>query len=156
MSMGQEYVGTAGLVTLSASSTKSLWLLEPSTTGNIRLTGLSVSLNGSSAAQAVQFDLYRVNSLGSPAGSSGTGYPMMSESTPATPQSSFLYTLTTEPTSVYVLESWLVQELGGLLVVQWPLGREYGSASSGSRLGFRYTTASGVTPGAIANFYWEE
>ena len=70
MSMGQDYVGSSGKITLTASATKSLWLLEPSTTSNIRITGISISMDASSAAAGVQMDLYRVNSLGSAAGTS--------------------------------------------------------------------------------------
>ncbi|MCX5239821.1 hypothetical protein OG824_31930 [Streptomyces prunicolor] len=142
------YTVTTAKITLTASATKSLILLAPGTPG-LRLTELGVSLDGSSALQGVQIDLYRVATLGSPAGSSATPAKLTDDSTPAATATA-LTALSAEPTSVTILRSWMVSPFGGLLALQEVLDREVGAITSGSRLGLRYTTASGVTPGCVA------
>ena len=155
--MGSAYVMTSGKITLAASATKSLILLSPAASTSIRIIGMSVSMDASSLEAGVQLDLYRVVTLGTPAGSSTlVPQPMYEETTPATANTTALYNLTTEPTTVTVLESWYVQPVGGLLVVQLPLGREYGAKAGGAHLGIRATTAAGVTPDVVANIQFEE
>lgn len=76
------------------------------------------------------------------------------------PQCQAKHTLTAEPTMVatVALGQWYVTPVGGLLVMQYPLGREPvicdGSASQG--LALELTSASSVTPSAAAYFVWEE
>ncbi|MER8030726.1 hypothetical protein ABTZ78_17405 [Streptomyces bauhiniae] len=142
------YTATTAKVTLTASATKSLILLAPGTPG-LRLTELGVSFDGSTAAQGVQVDLYRVATLGSPTGTNTTPAKLTDENAPAA-SASALTALTAEPTAVTVLRSWMVAPFGGLLALQEVLDREVGAASSGARLGLRYTTAAGVTPGCVA------
>ncbi len=70
------------------------------------------------------------------------------------------HTLTVEPTPVatVALGQWYVHPQGGLLVVQYPLGREPvicdGSASQG--LFLELTSAAGVTPTAASHLTWDE
>ncbi|MGV9427070.1 hypothetical protein ACWDO7_22640 [Streptomyces sp. NPDC003656] len=142
------YSVTTAKITLSASTTKSLILLAPGTPG-LRLTEVGVSFDGSTAAQGVQIDLYRVATLGSPTGTSTTPAKLTDENLPS-PSASALTALTAEPTAVTILRSWMVAPFGGLFGMQEVLDREVGAASSGARLGLRYTTASGVTPGGVA------
>ncbi|WP_019059952.1 hypothetical protein [Streptomyces prunicolor] len=142
------YTVTTAKITLTASATKSLILLAPGTPG-LRLTELGVSFDGSSALTGVQIDLYRVATLGSPAGSSATPAKLTDDSTPAATATA-LTALSTEPTSVTILRSWMVSPFGGLLALQEVLDREVGAITSGARLGLRYTTAASVTPGCVA------
>ncbi|MEU5596681.1 hypothetical protein [Streptomyces sp. NPDC020298] len=142
------YSVTTAKITLSASATKSLILIAPGSPG-LRLTELGVSLDGSAAATGVQIDLYRVATLGSPAGSSGTLAKLTDENLPSA-SASALTALTTEPTSVTILRSWMVAPFGGMFGMQEVLDREVGAASSGARIGLRYTTAASVTPGCVA------
>ncbi|MFI1535565.1 hypothetical protein [Streptomyces anandii] len=145
---------TTAKITLSASSTKSLILLAPGSPG-LRLTEVGVSMDGSAAAQGVQIDLYRVATLGSPAGSSATPAKLTDENAPSA-SASALTALTTEPTSVTILRSWMVAPFGGLFGMQEVLDREVGAASSGARIGLRYTTAASVTPGCVAYLSFTE
>jgi|SRR5580700_1806507 hypothetical protein len=153
MAYGDQFSVTTGKLTLTAAATKSLWLLNP-VTNKFRLTYLNVSLDASAAAAAVQIDIYRVVTIGSAAGTAGSENPLDPSSQAATTTS--LTALSTEPTTVTVLDSWYVQPLGGLLVIQNPLGREYVAAAAGARIGLRYTTAAGVTPDCLATVYFEE
>ena len=151
--MGAQYSVTTGAVTLTAASTKSLILLNPVTNRAV-VTEVSISLNGSAAGTAVQFDLYRTNTLGTPAGTTGTENVLDPATQAATTTS--LTALSTEPTSVFVLDSWEVQELGGLIVIQYPLGREPVLAAAGARVGIRYTTAAATTPVCVCTVWFEE
>jgi hypothetical protein len=151
--MGAQFSTTAGAVTLTAASTKSLILLNPVTNRAV-ITEVSISLNGSAAGTAVQFDLYRVVTIGSAAGTTGTQNALDPAGQAATTTS--LTSLTTEPTTVSVLDSWDIQELGGLFVIQYPLGREPVLAAAGARVGIRYTTAAATTPSCVSTMWFEE
>ena len=151
--MGAQYSVTSGAVTLTASATKSLILLNPVTNRAV-LTEISIGLNGSAAGTAVQFDLYRVVTIGSAAGSTGTENLLDPATQAATTTS--LINLTTEPTTVSVLDSWEIQELGGEMVIQYPLGREPVLAAAGARVGIRYTTVAATTPGCVCTTWFEE
>ncbi|MEV0090453.1 hypothetical protein [Streptomyces sp. NPDC050738] len=148
------YSATMAKTTLTASATKSLVLLNPAVSG-IRLSEIGVSFDGSATATGVQIDLYRTATLGSPAGTTTTPAKLTDESLP-TAGTTALSALTTEPTSVTVLRSWMVSPFGGLLVLQEVLDREVGTAPAGARLGLRYTTAAAVTPGCVAYMAWVE
>jgi hypothetical protein len=151
--MGAQFSTTAGAVTLTASATKSLILLNPVTNRAV-ITEISISLNGSAAGTAVEFDLYRVVTIGSAAGTTGTQNALDPATQVATTTS--LTSLTTEPTTVVVLDSWDVQELGGLIVIQYPLGREPVLAAAGARVGIRYVTAASTTPSCVSTIWFEE
>ncbi|MFE5140322.1 hypothetical protein ACFRDV_22040 [Streptomyces fagopyri] len=142
------YSVTTAKITLTTAATKSLILLAPGAPG-LRLTEVSVSFDGSATAQGVQIDLYRVATIGSPAGSTTTPAKLTEEGIP-TAAATALTALSAEPTSVTILRSWMVSPFGGLFGMQEVLDREVGATTSGARLGLRYTTASGVTPGCVA------
>ena len=150
--MGAQFSVTTGKLTLTTGATKSLILLNP-VTNRFVITQISVSMDATAAAAGVQFDLYRVNSLGSPAGTAGVENVLDPATQAAT--TTGLTALSTEPTTVFVLDSWYLQPLGGLLVVQYPLGREPVGAAAGSRVGLRYTTAA-ETPDCVATIWFEE
>lgn len=151
--MSSLYVATTGKVALAASTTESLLLLNP-VTNKGAIFQVDVSMDASSLAEGVQFDLYRVTDLGEPAGTALTPLPL--SPTDPEPTTTALSALTTEPADVEVLASWLVQPVGGLLPLQLPLGREVVLAGGGARVGLRYTTPASVTPDCIANVWFEE
>jgi hypothetical protein len=151
--MGAQFSTTAGAVTLTAAATKSLILLNP-VTNRALITEISISMNASAAATGPQFDLYRVVTIGSAAGTAGTQNPLDPATQVATTTS--LTSLTTEPTTVVVLDSWDIQELGGLILIQYPLGREPVLAAAGARVGIRYTTAAATTPSCVSTIWFEE
>ena len=151
--MAAQFSVTTGKLTLTAAATKSLLLLNPASNQFV-VTEVSVSLDSSAAAAGVQIDLYRVNSLGSAAGNSASVTALTPTTQAAT--TTAISALGTEPSSVFVLDSWYVQPLGGLFVIQYPLGREPVGQTAGARIGLRYTTASGVTPDCLATMWIEE
>lgn len=147
------YSMRTGSFTTTAAATKSLILLNP-VTNKFALVQFGVSFNASTAAAGIGIELVRVTTLGSPAGTTGTvvkvGHPSdQSASTTG------LVQLTTEPTTYEVLQDWFVSNTAGI-DIQFPLGREPMAAAAGSRLGLRYTTASGVSPDCRAYMTWEE
>lgn len=144
-----------GGVTTTAAATKSLLLVNPAT-DRIKVVEWGVSFdNVSTNAEPVLIEIYRTNSLGSPAGTS-TLTPLPLDPADATASATALYNLSTEPTSVYVLGTYYVAPNAGLLVIQYPLGREIVCGAAGARFGIRYTTVTGVTPGCRAYAIWEE
>lgn len=135
------YTLRTAAVALTASSTKSLWLVNPAGP-RVRLVEMGISMDGSTAAAGLAFELYRVNTLGTPAGTTATINKYYSGD--GTASTTGLHTLTTEPTSVDPFEEWYLSPFGGMLVKQWPLGREPIMAAAGARMGLRYI--SGTSP----------
>lgn len=149
------YSTRTGSVALTAASTKSLWLLNPVTDFFV-IAEISVALDASAAAAGVGIELYRVTTLGSPAGTTATFTKVNNIADAATPTTTGLVNLTTEPTAVEVLADWFLQPFGGLLDIQYPLMREAKAAAAGARLGLRYTTAAGVSPNCRAYVWYDE
>ncbi|MHB1950242.1 MAG: hypothetical protein ACYCQK_02055 [Acidiferrobacteraceae bacterium] len=146
------YTLTSGKVTLTAAATKTLLLYNPNVARAI-LRDFTISLDASTAAAGVQFDLYRVSTLGTPAGTAATSN-LTDEQDSADPNTGHLIALTTEPTSVSVIDSVFLQPLGGAIKDWQPFGVELLKTKiAGARIGIRYTTASGVTPDALASAY---
>lgn len=138
------FVVDTGVVTTTASSTKSLLLLNPATRG-IKLRRTTLSMDASTSSVAVAFQWYIVTTIGSPAGTTGT-VNKLGDPNLASPTTTALTALTTEPTTVIALESWYVQPFGATYVVDEPLGAELMAAAGGARIGLRYITPAGVTP----------
>lgn len=151
--MGAQYSATTGKVTLGSGSVQTILLLNPVSNQAV-ITEVSISLDAASAAAGVQFDLYRVNSLGSPAGTSASVIATNPTTQAAT--TTAIKSLTVEPSSVFVLDSWFLQPIGGLFVLQYPLGREPLMATAGARYGIRYTSPTSVTPDCVCTVWFEE
>lgn len=149
-----EYSIQAAGVTLTTAATKSLILANPAVDAFVVIQ-VSISLdNVTTDAEPVLFDLYRTVTLGTPAGTTAT--VVKYDPSDASAGTTGLTSLTTEPTSVEIIDSWYVSPHSGLLVIQWPLGREPRAAAAGSRIGLRYTTVSGVTPKCNATLHIHE
>lgn len=134
-----------GAKTVAASETKSLWLLNPAGDA-VKLTEIGVSGDGSAAVKGTKIELYRVTTLGTPAGTSDTPRKVSLVGDAAAASTTALINLTTEPTAVELIGGpWFLRSDGGVLVIQYPLGREPFAAPAGARIGLRYTTPTGVT-----------
>jgi hypothetical protein len=149
------YTVRTGSVALTASTTKSLWLLNPAVDYFV-IAQLAVSFDASAASAGVGIELYRVTTIGSATGTTFTpikvnriGDTAASGTTAQTP-------VTTEPTAVEVLADWFIQPFGGLFDVQYPLMREPLAAAAGQRIGLRYVTPAGVTPNCRAYVWFDE
>jgi hypothetical protein len=151
------YSVNSGAVSLSGGATKSLWLLDP-VTAPFSIVEFGVSFNASVSTVPVEVDLYIAASVGSAAGTSASVYALGSTTVSAT--TTALSSLSTEPSTKYLVQSWYVQPFGGILDIQYPLGREGMSAIGGStttdRIGLQVTTPSGVAPSAISYVWFEE
>ena len=123
-----------------------------------KLVEFSISFNGTSPTQApILVKLRQITATGTGTACTEVAVQRTGKSAP---QVQAKHTLTVEPTMVatVALGSWYVHPQGGLLVMQYPLGREPvicdGSASQG--LALELTSASGVTPTAVCHVTWEE
>lgn len=144
----------SGAVALSASATKSLVLLNP-VTNKARITAVKISMDGSAAAQGIRYETYRVTTVGSAAGTTGTVNQCDTSDQAAT--TTALTALTVEPTTIVVLDPVLLQQIGGLYVLQGPLGREEDVlAPAGSRWGIHAVTPSGISTNVSCTVYFEE
>lgn len=143
---------TVGAVTLSASATKSLWLLNPVTDFFV-VAEIGVSFKASAASDTVAVELYRVTTLGTPTGTTATFTKVNRVGDASAPTTTGLVNLTAEPTAVEILADWEVQPFGGLLDIQFPLQREIIGAAAGSRIGLRCVTPAATTPG-VRSYAW--
>jgi hypothetical protein len=138
---------------LVASTTKSLLLINP--VPKIILTHIDISMDGSAAAQGVRFDLYRVVTIGSAAGTTVTPVKTVPGDSAAT--ATVLNNLTVEPTTVEVIQSWYVQPFGGLLPLDAVLDREIVAPAGGARVGLRYVNPGGGSTANVAvGLFWAE
>lgn len=156
MSGRYSYTVATGSVALSASATKSLWLLDP-VTEPFTICEFGLSFDSVSPATAIRVDLYCVTNVGSAAGSSGTVNNWQDQRGPNNTTTA-LTNLTTEPTGVDILSQWFVQPFGGCLVIQYPLQREPGTAATATtnRLGLRCVTPSGTSCNSVSYVVFEE
>jgi hypothetical protein len=147
------YSVQTGAVALSASATKSMWLLNPAD-DKVKIVEVTVSMDGSAAATAPRVDLYRVTTLGSPAGTTGTLVKV--DPADAAGETTAVTALTTEPTAVEIIDSFYLPQSAGPIKIQYPFGREPVAAAAGSRIGLRIVTPAAVTPNAISSVIIEE
>ena len=156
--MAGQYVYSVSMVStsLSASATKSLWLLDP-VTNPITIVEWGVSFDQSSSSTAIEVDLYVVTSIGAPAGTSTTPVKWLDQNSPVATTTA-LTALSAEPTTVSILASYFIQPFGGTWTVQYPLQREPGTAAGATtnRVGLRVVTPVGVTPHALSYVVFEE
>lgn len=144
----------SGVVALSASATKSIWIANPVTDGFVARQ-ISISFDAATPVVAPKVDLYRVVTLGSAAGSTAT-IVKINDPNSATASTTGLVVITTEPTTVEILETYYLQPAGGLYTLQYPLGSEPGAVAAGQRIGIRVTTATGVTPNCLSYLQFQE
>ncbi len=144
---------STGSVALTAAATKSLILLNPAVS-EVVITELWIGFDGSAAASGIGVQLYRVTTIGTPAGTTATIVKENPNSSAT--QSSGLTALTAEPTAVEVMRDIFIPPNGGAVIVQFPLGREPTGAAAGQRIGLRYITPAAVSPNARATIVWEE
>ncbi len=89
----------------------------------VRLTEFGVSFDGVDAA-AVPVLVELGSSTQAGAGTATARTPLQVRGAPRTVQATAAVVYTVEPTVITVLKEWLVRPDGGLLVMQFPLGRE--------------------------------
>jgi hypothetical protein len=146
---------TAGAITLTASATKSVWLLNPATDFFV-IAQMAVSFKATAASDTVAIELYRTTTLGSPTGTTATFTKINRVGDAAAPTTTGLINLTAEPTAVEVLCDWEIQPFGGVIDLQYPLQREPLAAAAGQRIGLRCVTPAATTPGVRSYVWFDE
>lgn len=140
-------------IALTAAAAKSMWLINPATYSFV-IMEFGIGFDGSTATAPIQVMLYRVNTIGTPAGTAATVQKF--DPNAATTATTCLTNLTTEATSIDVLAAWPVAANNGMFVMQYPLGREPDAAAAGARLGLLVKTPASVSPNATSYVLWQE
>lgn len=152
------YTVSTGKLTLAESAEHSLILINPEKVA-VKVRQLDISLGASAAVEEVQFDLYRVTTLGTPEGETATPALVIEDGSTATSPALIAKAsekgFKKEPTSVTVIASYLVQPLGGLFSLPFPFGAEPVTKQGGSRIGIRYSSPA-VKPTCIVQLWFEE
>jgi hypothetical protein len=149
------YGTRTGSTALTASATKSLWLLNPVA------DFFSSRSSGSHSTRPRRLRELASSCTAPPRLVLRPGLPPRSRRSTgvgdaAAATTTGLTVLTTEPTAVEVLADWFIQPFGGLFDVQYPLQREPLSAAAGQRIGLRYVTPAAVTPNCRAYVWFDE
>jgi hypothetical protein len=139
------------------SGIQTLWLLNP-VTGPFIPVELGISFNASVSSVPIRADLYIAASVGSAAGNSASVYPVGSTTVAAT--TTAMTALGTEPSTKTLISSWFIQPFGGVLDIQYPLGREglssIGGATTNGRVGLQINTPTGITCNVLSYVWFEE
>lgn len=151
--MGLYAVTTGGEQGLT-TSTETVLQIRGNSSTRARVIAWSISFDGTdSSAAPVLVELLRQTTDGT--GSAATEFPLDT----ADPTSALVTAFTAfsaEPTAGDILESYEIHPQGGLIVREYPPGREiYISASSSNRLGIRCSLPAG-TVNCVAWLHWEE
>lgn len=146
-------------VLLTANATTTIWMLSP-VTNPYSIVEFGVSFNASVSSVPIQVDLYVAASVGSSAGSSASVRFLGSTTTAATTTARQNFTAEPNPTTKQLIQSWFVQPFGGVLDIQYPLGREGLSAIGGNtttdQIALQCVTPAGVAPWALSYVWFEE
>lgn len=107
----------------AANTTKSLVSVSAPANHELLVTEISVSADGTSGtALALHVELCRWDD--STAGTSTSATPVQTRGAAKTTQATAAHSFTAEPTALTVIRSWFLTPNMGVLVVQFPLGRE--------------------------------
>jgi len=142
--MAAGYVfSTVGSLALTAATAKTILNLITATNALTRIVEFSVSFDGVTAS-AVPATVEICSSTQAGAGTPGTA-PTITQirGSTRTIQATAQQGYTAEPTALTTLKRWLVPVYNGVLVIQFPLGREP-EQTSAKGLAIRVTAPAGV------------
>ena len=142
---------TEGAEALAAATAETLLNLVNATNGIVRIPELSVSFDGI-VATAVPVLIELMNSTQSVAGTSSAATIRQLRGPTRTVQATARHSYTVEPEVLTELKSWLLTPNGGLLVIQFPLGREPEQHSTADGLALRLTAPAGVNARGYMEF----
>lgn len=131
---------------LGSAAAKSLILLNP-VTDAFRICEIWLSCGANAAQTDIAAELYRVTTVGSAAGTTGT--VRADDPAQAAATTTALTALTTEPTTVTTLREMYFPVNQGLVIIPFPLGREPIAAAAGSRVGLRIVNDEGSSMTAV-------
>ena len=137
----------------AAATTKSHWLLNP-VSRSIKIVEISVSFDSAVSGASFAVELYRVVTIGSPAGTTWTPVKVNGQADSPAATTTALIALSTEVTASEVLAEWNIQPFGGNILLQYPQTREPFTAQAGQRLGLRTSTPAGSTTCNSRSYVW--
>lgn len=136
-------VETNGDIALSAATAKTIMSVITASNSLTRLTELSVSFDGTSAtAVPVMVELCYSTQAG--AGTSTSHTSAQTGGPTRTVQGTAARNYTAEPTTLTVWKRWKIRADGGLLLLQFPLGREPEQVVTADAMCVRVTAAATV------------
>jgi len=147
-------VSTIGSLALAATTAKTILNVISGANALTRIVELSVSFDGVTAT-AVPAVVELVSSTQAGAGTPGTTPTIYQMRGPTrTVQATAAQNYSAEPTVLSPWKRWLVPVFNGLLVVQFPLGREPEQIVTADAIGIRVTAPAIVNVSAFLE--WEE
>lgn len=160
---GNAYLVHSGgsAVALTAATRKSLFYINAAAANQCSIDEIAVGFDGVTASAVpalVEFVNSTKASNSTPGTGSATFTPIQTRGWPAQASAqAAANTITSEPTVYVTNRQFLVSPNGGLLVVQFPLGREWtsvasGTAQSGNQLAVAVTAPAGVNARAFAEY----
>lgn len=123
-------VVTGGAVALTAATAKTILGVKAHANSGLQLIGLKIGFDGVTATdKAVLVELcYCTWATNSPGTNSTSVTPAQKSGRVLTAGFTAGKTWTTEPTTLTVLDEWLLTPIGGLVLQDIPLGNEYDTA----------------------------
>jgi hypothetical protein len=138
---------------LAAATAESAWSIMGATTVKAVLVEFGVSFDGvTAAAEPVVVELYQITAAGTGTGAAEAKWDRAAP----TAQCTVLHSLTAEPTKGDRLAMWVVHPQGGLLVVQYPLGREPVISDGSASQGLALTLTAPAVVNASSYLIWQE
>lgn len=141
--MSAGYGINSGVVALSGTTAKTLAQVINASNGLVRITEATVSTDGVTAS-AVPALLEMVKSTQATAGTAGGSTITQIRGPTRTVQATAGYAYSAEPTVLTAVKSYYVPQYNGLLVLQFPLGREPEQVTSANAMGFKLTPTATV------------
>lgn len=156
MALGQGFTARNGSFLLTASVTRTLLQILTAANTPVRIISYSVSVD-STAGSPIRVQLARQTTAGTTATiTAGTHGPFSLTNPSALTPTVTLATInaSAEPTTTDVIEDDYIP-FGGLLKVQYPLGREP-MVITAARIGILVITPAATTPNCSVTLQWEE
>lgn len=149
MAAGYGIAGTA--TAFSGAVAHTLCNIINSATGLVRMTAMIASADGVTAS-AVPGVLSLFKSTQGAAGTAGGSTITQMRGPTRTVQGTAGYAYTAEPTALTLFSTMLLPQYNGLVVLQFPQGREPEQLTASNGLGVRYTSTATVNAYASAEF----
>jgi hypothetical protein len=146
------HTGTSA-VALTAATAKTIWYVNAAAANQPTFVEFAVAFDGVTASNtpALVEIVYGTKASNSTPGTGSTTFtPLQTRGWPVqTSQQTAANACSSEPTVLTTNRQWLLSPNGGLLVIQFPLGREptaiaSGTAASGNQIGMRVTAPQTV------------
>lgn len=150
--MALVYSGVTPAVALTAATAKTCIAIVAAAGDEVTLIEMSVSFDGVTAS-AIPATVELCDFTAAGAGTKTTGTAIQTRGQRTTASTSFFHTYTVEPTVLAAEYKWYISPNGGLLHLQFPLGREPNTVLA-KGLAIRITAPAAVN--ALCTFVWEE